>query len=78
MKGLYIIAAAAVGFGTGCADKVQVITPTPAATNATIPATPDARGVEAPKPSTTQTPISSPGRQWMNDRDPPERMPASQ
>jgi hypothetical protein len=48
MKGLYIIAAAAVGFGTGCADKAEVRTPTPAATNAAIPATPVARDIEAP------------------------------
>jgi hypothetical protein len=80
MRGLCIIAATAMGFATGCADKAQVKAPapSPATTNAAIPATPVAKGIEAPRPSATQAPISSPGRQWMNDRDPPDRMPASQ
>jgi hypothetical protein len=78
MKGLYIIAATAIGFATGCADKAQVTPPTPATTNAAIPARPAEKTIAVPNPSAAPaTAITiSPG-QAIIDRDPPERIPVS-
>ena len=80
MKGLYIIAATAVGFATGCADNARVTTPAPATTNAAVSARTVENGVEAPNPSVAPTTAmtTSPGRSVVNDRDPPDRIPASQ
>lgn len=79
MKGLYILAAAAIGFAAGCADNAQVSRPAPATTNAAVPASTVEKGVETPNPSVAPTTAmtTSPGRPVANDRDPPERISVS-
>ena len=79
MRGLYIIAATAIAFAIGCADKAQVTTPASTTTNAAIPARPVERSIETPRSSVAPLAgmTTSPSGPMINDRDPPEQIPAS-
>ena len=88
MKCFAVIAVAAIGMATACADNnttrarapTSPTSPTSPAntTGAAVSTTP---GVETPKSSTSASPTASmsttPGAAVVNDRDPPDRIPAS-
>jgi hypothetical protein len=82
MKCFAVIAAAAIGLATGCADnKPAGVRASGSPANPAGTAVTTAPGVEAPKPATAASPTASmstsPGSAVVNDRDPPDRIPAS-
>ena len=85
MKCFAVIAVAAIGMATACADnnttRARAPTSPTSPANTTGAAVSTTPGVETPKSSTSASPTASmsttPGAAVVNDRDPPDRIPAS-